>query len=217
VTEDFWVEWHRAYDDPGSRLLERLALVQREIHGALDARRTERVRVVSLCAGQGRDLIEALAERTDADRVEARLVELDPEIAATARSAAATHGLTGVDVVVADAGVTDVYEGAVPADLVLACGVFGNISDDDVENTIRLLPQLCAAEARVVWTRHRRAPDLTPTIRGWFADTGFRELAFYAPAESFYTVGVEAFAGPPEPLQPGGRLFTFVGFDALAP
>src|SRR6266511_1793903 len=58
------------------------------------------------------------------------------------------------------------------------CGVFGNIPDDDVHRTIDALPQFCARDATVIWTRHRGPPDLTPTIRGWFAGTGFVELGF---------------------------------------
>lgn len=30
----------------------------------------------------------------------------------------------------------------------------------------------------VIWTRHRRLPDLTPRIRAWFTDAGFDEVAF---------------------------------------
>ncbi|HEY8216518.1 MAG TPA: SAM-dependent methyltransferase [Acidimicrobiia bacterium] len=211
-----WVEWHRAYDEPGSFLQRRLALVQHEIGSVLDDRAGEPTRVVSMCAGQGRDLLEVLAGRPDAARVAARLVELDPDNAAMARATAAAHGLTGVHVVSDDAGTIAAYDGAVPADLVLACGVFGNIAEPDIANTIRILPQLCAPGARVIWTRHRREPDVTPTIRGWFADAGFVETAFHAPDDTFFTVAVERFTGAPASLQAGTRLFTFVGFDALA-
>jgi hypothetical protein len=38
-------------------------------------------------------------------------------------------------VICTDAGVTDVYAGAVPADLLLVCGVFGNIGDADVQSS----------------------------------------------------------------------------------
>ena len=76
---------------------------------------------------------------------------------------------------------TDAYEGAVPADLVLVCGVFGNVPPDSIENTVRRLPQLCAPGATVIWTRHRRKPDLTPRIRGWFRAASFVEVSFHAP------------------------------------
>ena len=40
--------------------------------------------------------------------------------------------------------------GAVPADLVLMAGVFGNITDADAQQTITALPEQCAADATVI-------------------------------------------------------------------
>ena len=50
----------------------------------------------------------------------------------------------------ADAGTSDAYAGAVPADLVLACGVLGNVTPDDVAATIAFLPRLCAPGAESI-------------------------------------------------------------------
>ena len=36
-----------------------------------------------------------------------------------------------------DASTTSAYRGAVPADLVLACGIFGNVSDEDIQRAAR--------------------------------------------------------------------------------
>lgn len=96
-----------------------------------------------------------------------------------------------------------------PADLVLLAGVFGNISDHDVRRTIETLPQLCATGATVLWTRSRRPPDLTPSIRDWFAAAGLPEQAFEAPAGELFTVGVQRYLGAPQPLDPSGALFRF--------
>ena len=101
------------------------------------------------------------------------------------------------------------YEGAVPAGIVLACGVFGNISAEDIERTIEHLPMLCAQGASVIWTRGPSRPDLRPAIRGWFAEHGFEEQFFLAEPESF-GVGVHRFGGEPQPLDPAVKLFTFV-------
>ena len=48
----------------------------------------------------------------------------------------AAHAPAGIEVLCADAGTTASYAGAVPADLVLVCGVFGNITDADMMHTI---------------------------------------------------------------------------------
>jgi hypothetical protein len=117
--------------------------------------------------------------------------------------------------VCADASTTDAYSGAVPVNVVLACGVFGNITDADAEHTVHSFPSLCAPGAHVIWTRHRRAPDLTVDIRRWFAASGFEELAFISPPDTFYGVGMHRLVGEPAPYQVGVRLFTFVGFDGL--
>jgi hypothetical protein len=218
MTERDWVAWHEPYADPESPLSRRLRIVQRRIVEVLDRQPPGPIRVVSLCAGQGRDLIGALADHPRRDDVSARLVELDPVNAGVARDLAASAGLSKVDVVTGDAAAMAAYAGAVPADLVLACGVFGNVSHAHIRRTIGALPQLCTEGATVIWTRHRREPDLTPTVRGWFAEAGFEELAFDAPeGESLWiSVGTHRFRGVPAPFDPELRMFEFVA-DPIAP
>jgi hypothetical protein len=200
-----WHGWHEAYDDPASSLARRLAIVQDGIRAALDRCPPGPVRAVSVCAGQGRDLLGVLADHPRAPDVRARLVELDERNVAAAREVASSR----VEVVAGDAALSDAYLGGVPADVVLICGVFGNVSDSDVERTVRLAPQLCAPGATVIWTRHRRAPDLTPSVRRWFVEARFEEVSFDAPPESAAAVGVARYAGAPVALRPGERFFTF--------
>lgn len=207
-----WVRWHEPYGDPGSALSRRLRIVQRHIVEWLDSRPDGPLTVVSACAGQGRDLIEVLGQRDDADRVRATLLEADPRNVEAARRAAAA--LSGVDVRRADAGDLASYLGATPADLVLMAGVFGNISDDDVRRTVAVLPHLCRPEATVIWTRSRREPDLTGPIRTWFTDAGFAEHAFDAPADALFSVGAHRLTRTPRTAPPTGHLFTFPGGEA---
>ena len=145
--------------------------------------------------------------------VRARLVELDPQLVRDARAAVADAGLDGViEVVEGDASLSDCCAGAVPADVVLACGIFGNISNTDIRAFAQRLQMLCAPGALVVWTRHRRPPDLTPDVREWFADAGFDEIAFESPdAAGLVAVGVHRLAAAPQPFEAGVRLFNFVG------
>ncbi|MEV0607261.1 class I SAM-dependent methyltransferase [Polymorphospora rubra] len=204
-----WYDWHRPYADEGSPLTRRLRLVQRHIADWLDERPDRSLWVVSMCAGQGRDLLEVLAGRPDAGRVRARLIEYDPRNVEVARREIGAGNLTGLTVLHADAGDLTSYSGAVPADLVVMAGVLGNISDADVRATITALPQLCAPDATVIWTRTRRAPDLTPAVRAWLADAGFVEQAFHAPEDVPFSVGVHRFRGRPQPLAEAGQLFRF--------
>jgi hypothetical protein len=209
VTTD-WQAWHGDYADPSSPLSRRLTVVQGHIRRWLDATAPADVTVTSVCAGDGRDLLDVLGSRTDAGRVSCLLVELDPDLANRADAAARAAGLDDVEVRCADAGSTDAYLGHGPAGLVLLCGVLGNVSDADAFGTVDALPALCAAGATVVWTRHRREPDLTPALRQRFATAGFAEESFTAPEDAHWSVGVHRIARAPLQLQPGQRLFAFV-------
>jgi hypothetical protein len=208
-----WQAWHREYDDPESRLSRRLAVVQGYIRDALDGMPPGSIRAISVCAGEGRDLLGVLAGHPRAGDVTARLVELDPDLAARA----AAHAPPGTLVVCGDASTTSAYAGAVPADLVLVCGVFGNVADGHIHATVRALPMLCASGATVIWTRHCRPPDRTVDIRRWLGEAGFEEVAFAGSDALLFGVGSHRLAGPALPFAPDVRLFAFVGFDALAP
>jgi Putative methyltransferase len=217
-----WVRWHDGYDDPDSGLGTRLALVQGYLSLALATAPDGPIQVVSLCAGQGRDVIGVLAVHPRKDDVTALLVELDPTNAKTARDSAAAAALPGVTVRRADAGVVTSYADALPADVLLLCGIFGNVSDEDIHRTVTAAGAMCAPGGTVIWTRHRRPPNLTRSIRFWFADAGFEEIAFEEPPTPTLTgVGVNRrlaapvrrpeVAAPTDVLAafPEGRLFTF--------
>lgn len=209
-----WLDWHAAYDDPGSGLSQRLRAVQEQVRAGLDRSPAGPVRLVSMCAGQGRDVTGVLAGHPRRADTRARLVELDPAIAAIAAQAADAAGLSQVEVVTGDAGLTDHYQDLVPAQVVLACGVFGNITDADIRRTVTAMPRLCARGGTVIWTRHRGHRDLVPQICAWFEAHGFERLWVSDPGLG-WGAGAHCFTGTPEPLVPGQRLFTFAGYDVL--
>jgi len=80
-----WARWHEAYDDPASALSTRLALVRAHLSIALATAPAGPIRVVSLCAGQGHDVIGTLPGHPRRDDVSALLVERDPRNAGLAR------------------------------------------------------------------------------------------------------------------------------------
>jgi hypothetical protein len=205
-----WVAWHADYDNAASPLAGRLRVVQEQIRAVLDSAPAGPITVLSMCAGQGRDLLEVVATHPRGTDVRGRLVEIDPELVATARAAAPA----GIEVVEADAGLIDAYAGMAPADLVLACGVFGNIVRAEVERTVGFCAQLCKDGGSVVWTRHRRDPDLVPAVCGWFEGGGF-ERVLVTPPELGFCVGVHRRVVAAEPLLAGERMFSFVGSAAL--
>ncbi|MDX3314109.1 class I SAM-dependent methyltransferase [Streptomyces sp. NPDC054884] len=211
-----WNRWHDRYDAPDSPLARRLSTVREQVRLALDDCPPGPLRVVSLCAGQGRDLLGVLPGHPRREDVRARLVELDRHNVDAALDAVRSAGLAQVEVVAGDASLLDHYAGMAPADLVLLCGVFGNITDPDIERTVDACTQLCATGGRVIWTRNRKAPDRVPLICGWFEERGF-EREWVTDEEQSQSVGVHRFRGPSRPLRPGERVFTFVGYERLRP
>jgi hypothetical protein len=213
-----WVEWHRPYDEPGSALSVRLGLVQGHLTRALDAAPPGEIRIVSICAGQGRDVIGAAAQHPRKSDVRARLVELDPRLTAFAHQLADAAGLSNIEIVTGDASASDAYVEAAPAEIVLACGIFGNITDDDIRRCVTLLPMLCCHGATLLWTRHRRPPDLTPDVRQWFADSGFEEIAFDSPDDLPYVgVGAQRWPGADGVVRGGEGFFRFIGDGSATP
>ena len=203
-----WVAWHDGYA-PGSPLTRRLAVVQRMIREALDASPPGPITVISMCAGDGRDVLGVLPGHRRRDDVRGRLVELDPDLAQRAREHAAEVS-PRIEVVTGDASRMISYAGFVPADIVLVCGVFGNISEDDIHNTVAHLPALCAPNATVIWTRGTFAPDVTPIIRVWFMEAGFSELDFVAIPDTTVGVGANRMTSRPREFDPDVQLFTFL-------
>lgn len=205
-----WVGWHAAYDDPSSSRSARLRRVRALLSEAIDRAPAGPVRLLSLCAGQGHDVIGVLPGHPRGDDVAAVLVESDGHNVGLARQRAAGAGLPQVDVRQADASVPAGFADALPADVLMLCGIFGNVSTKDIRRTIEAAPALCARRATVIWTRHRRPPDLTPQVRAWFADNGFDELAFDAlGTDTLVGVGAGRLRGSGTSTLPSGPLFTF--------
>ncbi len=191
-------QWHQAYDDPNSGLSWRLSVVQEYLRQALD-RDSGPVRILSLCSGDARDVLEVLAERTDKDRAQVTLVELNQALAEAAQARATAAGLTSVQVRTTDAGNTDAYLDATPADIVLLVGIFGNISDTDLDATIAAAGQLC------------RPDDLNDRVRSGFNATGFVEIDYRTgDFDELPALGAMRYNGPELALTPGRQLFSFI-------
>jgi Putative methyltransferase len=206
-----WAAWHELYDDPQSSLSQRLALVRSHLSAALDTAPAGPVRLVSLCAGQGHDVLGVLPGHARRDDVTAVLVEFDERNVAAARDKVAVAGLRStVDVRQADAAMPAAYADALPADVLLLCGIFGNVSDDDIRRTVVAAASMGRAGSTVIWTRHRRPPDVTVQIRSWFAEAGFDEIAFSKrDNETLTGIGVHRLRAPASGGLPAGPLFAF--------
>lgn len=158
-------------------------------------------------------MVAALAESPRRSEVRARLVEADERNVAAARARVAEAGLDGVEVVQGDAGSTDPYLGAAPAGIVLLCGVFGSLTDADVDRLVAGLPQLCGPGAQVIWTAHRTAPGLYPVAEQAFQRYGFE--ARWSDPEDQFGVTRHALITEPRPLRPAQTLFRFADEETL--
>ena len=131
-----WVAWHAAYDDPSSPLSARLRRVRSHLSDAIDRAPAGRMSLVSLCAGQGGDVIGVLPDHPRRDDVRAVLVEADAPNTDLARRVAAGQDLSQVEVRQADASLVASFADALPADVLLLCGIFGYVSDHDIRRTV---------------------------------------------------------------------------------
>lgn len=187
-----WVEWHEDYERPERSLSRRLEVVRDRLRRALDAAGASAT-ILSLCSGDGRDVIGVLRNNPGSAR-RAVLVELDPSLADRARQSATAVGLTEVEVRCGDAGSVESFIDVLPVDVLLLCGIFGNIQHGSVKRVIELIPSLVRVGGYAVWTRGGSDPDRRPEIRAWFVESGLEEVAFDGVPEP-YGVGVNQVTG----------------------
>src|SRR4051794_39359363 len=110
-----WSAWHTKYEKSPS-LTSRLRIVRAQIVAALDECAAGPVTIVSLCAGDGRDVIEALRQHKRRSDTLAWLLDTDEESLARGATSVAEAGLENhVRFVQADAGLACNYLGKVPA------------------------------------------------------------------------------------------------------
>jgi hypothetical protein len=212
-----WVEWHRSYADPDSELSQRLAIVTAAIEDALSAAPAGPIAVLSLCAGEARDLCGAAHGHPRAADVRGCAVELNAGLASIAAQQLRAAG-TSVEVRCADAGRPIHWDDLLPVDLLLLAGIFGNLADADVQRTVAATATMVRPGGTIIWTRHRRAPDLTPNIRDWFDDAGCTPIGFTSAGPNSYAVGVERMGPSPVATPLPEQLFRFVDADpARAP
>jgi hypothetical protein len=215
-----WQEWHRHYDDPASPLSQRLKEVRAQLTRALAAVPTRPARLLSLCSGDGRDTVPVLAAH--AKDTLATLVELDPDLARGAAESGRAAALEGLEVLVGDAGSSVVFRHLLPVDVLLLCGILGNVPDEDVARTVAAVPSMLTPGGTVIWTRGSNIGEHDPTrvagdpaewVRQQFLDAGLVEVDFVSPADEAFRVGAHRLPAEGVPAEGvPGRLFSFVQF-----
>jgi hypothetical protein len=205
-----WERWHEAYEDPASDLSRRLEVVRARLSDALDRCGAGDPRLLSLCAGEGRDVLPVLTVHPKGRHVTGVLVEREPVLADRAVHSARDSGLDNVEVRCADAGDPASFRDQLPVDVLLLCGVFGNIDPSTVHDVVYRVPAMVVPGGSVIWTRGSHgAADHRPQVRRWFEEAGIPEISFDGPPATF-GVGVnEVREGVARPID-DSRLFTFL-------
>lgn len=207
-----WSDWHRGYDTrPG--LAMRLRLVGEQIAAALDESPAGPLTIVSLCAGDGRDIIGALRDHHRRDDVIAWLLDTDEASLARGAVGAAEAGLgSHIKFVQADAGQAASHEGIAPADVVVISGFLGHVRTEDLSGLIASLPMFCKTGGSVIWNKHLVNNDgceSVPAIRELLNAADFVEAKFATTDAAGYAVGRACFHGRTIPLDASRVLFEF--------
>jgi hypothetical protein len=206
-----WNDWHDAYQDESSELVGRMMTCRRHVAAVVSEAPEGPVTVVSICGGQGRELIGALEDHPRKGDVRGRMVELDPDNTAFASRWAAEAGLSGLEIVTGDASVASSYAGLPIVDLVVISGVFGHLDEDDRLSLIDFVRQLCHTGSNVVWTSHRSNNGPAEWLRRAFLERRFEELEYdIVPGDDFeFTVTRNLYTGEQQPFHAHEQIFTF--------
>jgi hypothetical protein len=200
-----WYRWHDSYDELGSPMTAVLADTQNVIEQTLDDAAPGTIRLLSMAAGQSRELIPVLVTHPRGADVSAVLIEYDHRNTDFAEGALQSAALEKVAVVTGDAGTSDSYEAGVPADVILCCGLFEHLSDTDTRQLVQAMPMLCADGAAVVYSHPD--PVQRELLENHFRSSGF---ALTPTSPGNHVVGVATLVAHPRPWQPGVRMFDLI-------
>ena len=100
----------------------------------------------------------------------------------------------------------------VPVDVLMLCGVLGNVSDDDARRILTGAALMLQRGGTMIWTRGNRIRWRGPERVGPQAcllDAGWEERSFVRPDDASYRVGVHTWKGIASGFL-ADRLFAFV-------
>jgi hypothetical protein len=212
-----WYEWHDLYKTE-PRLQQRLEIVREFIAYSLNASSDGAIRIVSVCAGDGRDLLGTLENHPRRNDVSARLVELNPQLVERGRATIESLSLAKqIEFINGDAAIASNYVGAVPADIVIVCGVFGNLTEGELNRLLDNLSFLSKPGAFVIWTRgHSNGIPYSENVRKILRVSGLEEVNFKLTATGDMGVGLHQYKGENLPQPKEQQLFVFSGVPSKA-
>ena len=207
---DTWSSWPaKAYTRAGYQ--QRLAKVERHLGESLDLAPIGPVRIVSMCAGDGRDVVGVVESHPRRDEVLAWLVELNGHSVAAGIAHARQAGLErSVSFLHADATTFATYRNIAPADVLLLCGVWGHVPLEERASLVRACGMLCKPGGVVIWTRGvRQGTTRFEAIRELFARPTWEEIRATVSPDANWAVATHRYVGPAIALPASGQFFHF--------
>ena len=205
-----WSGWPgKVYERAGYR--QRLATVQAHLAECLDLAPAGPVRILSMCAGDGRDVIGVLGSHPRRDDVVAWLVELNGTSVAVGVGQAKRAGFESrVNFLHGDATAFATYQDIAPGDIVLVCGVWGHVPLDERGSLVRACGSLCKPGGVVIWTRGvRQWTARFEAIRELFASPAWEEIRVTITHDAKWAVATHRYLGPASALPTSGQIFHF--------
>jgi 16S rRNA G966 N2-methylase RsmD len=205
-----WSDWpQEVYQQQSYQ--QRLSKVQEHFAECLDNVPRGPVRVLSLCAGDGRDVIGVLNSHPRRTDVSAWLIESNRQCVAICVRQAASVGLQKtVNFVCGDATLCVTYKNIATADIVLICGVWGHVAANQRAQLVAGIASLCKPDAAVIWTRGL-VPNMSrmQEIQSHFAGLAWNKVRVSSTPDQRWAVATYRYSGPRHQLSKSGRLFRF--------
>jgi hypothetical protein len=205
-----WTGWpDEAYAQ--NRYQLRLESVQQHLIVCLDEAPRGPIRLISICSGDGRDVIGVLKTHQRRKDMSARLIELDRQSVVAGMREASLVGLQDtVRFFNRDATDYATYQGMAPADIVLACGVWGHVPTRERVGLTSALAGLCSPRGTVTWTRGiSNGTARLREIESLFASSTWERVRITITPDNKWAVATYRRDGQSTVLPRTGRIFNF--------
>jgi len=205
-----WNNWPRRAYDRGS-YQHRLEAVEQHLHTALDRAPAGRIRVVSICAGDGRDVINVVDSHSRRGDVTAWLVEADCKSVEAGIARARAAGLDNhVRLIQADATMFATYQDIPRADVLLFCGVWGHVAAEERDSVVAACRALCCQGGSLIWTRGVQfGMARVDEIRGLFRESQWEQAQETITSDKKWVVVTHRLRQPNTSPPSNGRIFHF--------